>query len=282
MSEEFDAKVAEVTQRYQPEIDQIEADGKKLADEAGDPNASELVIGVDFDIEWKNRSLSFNVPTVTMTSKTLSLDLPKVEKNRSRIVFDIPTMEMVPYCAFKKPEFHGPTVKWKCVYISKPEFRMKKHEIIYDLPTVRMERKDFVLKIPEFGSARREIIIKLPEFVARNVNAAFKKLDERGQALKARGDAVAARMEAEIQSLIARYFGGVSDEAVALRHDVENGFNGAIGELEASIAELSAQKVDPGKVPAENGNVNLRKMLMDIVDQRDRTVGQIDQLATAE
>lgn len=281
MSEEFEAKVAEVTKRYQPEIDQLEADSRKLEDEAGDPSAVGVVVGVDFDVEWKDRSLSFNVPTVTMTNKTISLDLPRVEKNRSKIVFDIPTVTMERWCVSKVPHVHGTTIRWKCVYANKPVVRMKKHEIIYDLPAVRMERKSFALKVPEFGSKRREFVLKLPEFTVRNPQAEIKHLEERGQSLKERGEAVAARMEAEIQSLVATFFGGVVNEAVTLRHEVESGFNGAIGEVEASIAELGAQKIDASKVPAENGNVNLRKVLSDLIDQRTAVVGQIDELAAA-
>lgn len=281
MSEEFEAKVAEVTKRYQPEIDQLEAEGKKLADDPNEPNAPEMMIGIDFGIEWKNRSLSFNVPTVTMKNKTIALDLPKIEKNRSRIVFDVPTVTMETYCAFKKPVVRWPKVTMECVYLDKPVLRMKKHEIVYDLPSVRMERKEFVLKVPQFGSERREIIVKLPEFTAKNTRVEVKRLVDRGRELKERGEALAARMEAEIKGLIASFFGGVSDEAVTLRHEVENGYNGAIGEVEASIAELGAQKIDASKVPAENGNVNLRKVLSDLIDQRTAVVGQIDQLATA-
>lgn len=282
MADEFQAKVDEVVQRYQPEIDQIAADGRRIEDEAGQPGSGELVIGIDFDVQWKDRSLSFNVPTVTMRNRDLSLDLPRIEKNRSRIVFDVPTVTMVRRCLFKKPEIHGTTIRMKCVYGNMPEMTMKKHEIIYDIPSVRMERKDFSLKIPEFGSKRREIIVKLPEFTAKNTRVEARKLESRGEELKARGDAVAARMEAEIQALIAAYFGGGSEDSVALRTDVEGDFNEAIGEVERSISELVARKVDPSKIPAEGGNINLRKVVAELIDQRTAVVAQIDQLAPAQ
>lgn len=282
MADEFQAKVDEVVQRYQPEIDQIAADGRRIEDEAGQPNSGELVIGVDFDVQWKDRSLSFNVPTVTMRNRALALDLPKIEKNRSRIVFDVPTITMVRRCLFKKPVFRGTSIRMECVYGNMPEMTMKKHEIIYDIPSVRMERKDFTLKIPEFGSAKREIIIKLPEFTAKNTRVEARALESRGEELKRRGEAVAARMEAEIQALIGAFFGGGSEETAALRSDIEGDFNEAIGEVERSISELVAQKVDPGKIPAEGGNINLRKIVAELIDQRTLVVGQIDQLVPVQ
>lgn len=282
MADEFQAKVDEVVQRYQPEIDQIAADGRRIENEAQEPGPAALVIGVDFEVQWQDRSLSFNVPTVTMRNRNLSLDLPRIEKNQSRIVFDVPTVTMVRRCLFKKPVFRGPKVTMKCVYGNMPEVTMKKHEIIYDVPSVRMERKDFTLKIPEFGSTRREIIVKLPEFAAKNTRAEARQLEARGEELKKRGEAVAARMEAEVQALIGAFFGGGSEETVALRTDVEGDFNEAIGEVERSISELVAQKVDPSKIPAEGGNINLRKIVAELIDQRTLVVGQIDQLAPAQ
>lgn len=282
MADEFQAKVDEVVQRYKPEIDQIEADGRRIEDEAGEPSSGELMVGVDFDVAWKDRTLSFNVPTVTMRNRDLSLDLPRIEKNQSRIVFDVPTVTMVRRCLFKKPVIRGPRVTMECVYGNMPEVTMKKHEVIYDIPSVRMERKDFTLKIPEFGSARQEITVKLPEFTAKNTRVEAKQLESRGEELKKRGEAVAARMEAEINALIGFFFGGGSEETVALRTDVEGDFNEAIGEVERSISELVAQKVDPSKIPAEGGNINLRKIVAELIDQRAQVVGQIDQLAPAQ
>lgn len=282
MADEFQAKVDEVVQRYKPEIDQIAADGRRIEDEAQEPGPTGLVIGVDFDVQWKDRSLSFNVPTVTMRNQSLSLDLPRIEKSQSRIVFDVPSITMVRRCLFKKPVFRGTRVRMECVYGNMPEVTMKKHEIIYDIPSVRMERKDFSLKIPEFGSTRREIIVTLPEFTAKNTRVEARELESRGEELKARGEAVAARMEAEIQALIGAFFGGGSEETIALRTDVESDFNEAIGEVERSISELVGQKVDPSKIPAEGGNINLRKVVAELIDQRTLVVGQIDQLAPAQ
>lgn len=276
MSDDLQAKIDEITQRYQPELDQLQAEGEKMESEAGQPSSGELIVNVDFDVEWKNRAISFTVPTVAMRDRELSLHLPRVEKNRQRIVFDIPTVTMETYCAFKRPVFRGLRVKMECVYLDKPVLRMKRHEIIYDLPEVRMERKTFVLKVPEIGSRRLEMVLKLPQFTARNPRVEAKRLEEKGEELRARAEALAARMEAEVQAVVTTFFGSLSSEGSTLRQEVDNAFSHAIGAIEASIAELHAQNVDASKVPAEGGNVNLRKTLSDLVEERSRAIGVID------
>lgn len=283
MSDQFQQNIDEITSRYQPEVARLEAEGGKLSDEAQDPNAVGAMINVDFDIDMKDRELSFNIPTVTMRNREFSLNLPEVGKNRKRIVFDVPTMEMETYCAFKVPHVHGFKVKMKCVYMDKPVFRMKRHEIIFDIPSVTMRRKEFILKVPEFGSKLHRIVIKLPEFTVTNVRTETKRLEERGNELRERAEALAKRMEAEVQALIATHFGSGSQEQITARQEVENSYNGAIGEVEAAINQLGAQKIDASKVPAEGGNINLRKVLTELVDERGRAVQQIeDAVAPAE
>ena len=281
MSDEFDRKLAEIEQKYRPELDQIEAEGQGLSDDAKDPGAVGPVIGVDFDVEMKEKTFSLDLPTVAMRNRELSLHLPVIKKNRQRIVFDIPTMEMETYCAFKKPVFRWPKVKMECVYLDKPVFRMKKHEIIYDLPSVTMERKSFTLKVPEFGSKTHTIILKLPQFTVKNFRVETEKLQRRGEQLGERGEAIAKRMEAEVQALIATFFGAASTGQIGLRQEVENSYSGAIGQIEGAISELNAQKVDASKIPAEGGNVNLRKVLVDLIEERDRAVNSINESAAA-
>lgn len=282
MSDEFQQKIDEVVRKFEPEIDQLKSDGANLSEEAKDPSAVGATIGVDFDVKMKDRSLSFDLPTITMRNRTFSLNLPVVTKNRNRIVFDIPSITMETYCAFKRPVVRWSKVTMECVYLDKPVIRMKPHEIIYDLPSVRMERREFVLKVPEFGTKTHTVVLTLPEFTAKNTKVEVKKLERRGEELRERGEALAKRMEAEVQALVATFFGSGSAEQVAVRQEVENSFSGAIGQIEASIAELDAQKVDPSKVPAEGGNVNLRKTLTELVDERGRAVGQLEELVASD
>lgn len=277
MSDEFQQKVDEVQQKYRPELDQIEAEGRKLSDDAQDPSVAGAAIGIDFDVEMKAKEISFNLPTVTMREREFSLHLPTVKKDRQRIVFDVPTVTMETYCAFKRPVVHWPKIKMECVYLDKPVVRMKPHEIIYDLPSVTMERKSFTLKVPEFGSKTHRIVLHLPQFTITNVKVETEKLQRRGEELRERGEAIAKRMEAEVQVLIAAFFGSASTGQIGVRQEIENSYSGAIGQVEGAISELDAQKVDASKVPAEGGNVNLRKVLVDLIDERDGAIKALEE-----
>ena len=94
MSDELQAKIDEVTARYKPELDRIQREGQALGDQSLDPNTTEAIINVDFDLDWKEREIIFNLPTVTMRTRNISLDLPRVEMKRQRIVVDTPSVLM--------------------------------------------------------------------------------------------------------------------------------------------------------------------------------------------
>lgn len=278
MSEELQQKIEEITARYQPELQRLEQEGQAIGDEAMDPNSAEAVINIDFDMQWKDREIIFDIPTVTMRARDLSLDLPKIDMKRQRIVFDTPSVRMENRVVGKYPEFHGPfKIKWKDIIAKVPVTFMERQEIIFDIPEVRMERKNISLKIPEFGKNRQRWVVRLPEFTAKNVKVEAKKLQERGQELQRRGEELGARMQAEVQLLVASFYGPLAEEGRELRQDVEESFSGAIQQVKSAIDELSARKIDPVKVPAEGGNINLRKALDDLIRERQSLTAAIDQ-----
>ncbi|HZG45644.1 MAG TPA: hypothetical protein VEZ41_05180 [Allosphingosinicella sp.] len=267
-------RIDEVIARYQPEIDRIQRDGEELGE--NEPGKIGVVIGSDVDVQWRDRLIAFNLPTVTMRERRISLDLPEVSRNRQRIVFDIPTVVMETWCAFKRPVWRKWKMKMECVYMDKPVVRMKRHEIIYDIPAVTMRRKDMVLKIPEFGSNRHEIKLKLPEFTLKNTRAELRQLEDKGEELRQRGEELGRAMEQEINALVGGALGEAGSVGSKARQELEAQFNEGIAQLEASIKELTAQNVDPVKVPAEGGNINLRQAYAQLIEERDRALAAFD------
>jgi hypothetical protein len=272
--EDLQKRIDEVIARYKPEIDRIQEDGKELGE--NEPGKVGVIIGADVDVKWKNKTIAFNLPTVTMRNRRISLDLPEVSRDRQRIVFDIPTVVMETWCAFKRPVWRKLKMTMKCVYMDKPVVRMKRHEIIYDIPAVTMRRKDMVLKIPEFGSKRHEITLKLPEFTVKNVKAELRELEEKGEALRQRGEELGREMEQEINALLGGSLSEVGSVGSKARQELEAQFNLGIAQIEAAIKELSAQNVDPVKVPAEGGNINLRQAYAKLIEERDRALAAFD------
>lgn len=53
-------------------------------------------------------------------------------------------------------------------------------------------------------------------------------------------------------------------------------FDGAIQQVKTAIDDMVARKIDPVKVPAEGGSINLRKTLTQLVAERDRTTAEIE------
>lgn len=276
MSEELQARIDAVVAKYEPELQQLQAEGERIGDDAMDPGTVEAMINVDFTIDWKDQEIIFDLPAVTMRRREISFDLPQVTMKRQRIVFDKPVTRMEMRCLFKKPVFRGTKVSMKCVYGKFPVLTMERHEIIYDIPEVRMERKEMAFDVPEFSMNRQRWVVRLPQFTVTNIKAATRRLQDKGEELQRRGEDIARRMEQELQQLLA---GGQQIAATAdddSREAVEADFNAAIAALENSIAGLVAQGVDPIKVPTDEGDLNLRKELSDMIAARDQALAQLD------
>jgi len=277
---EFQKEVDQVVAKYQPELDRIEKEGKALGDDVKDPNALEYVIDADFDVEWKVTKLSATVPTVTMRKKDISFDVPEVTMKTRSISFDVPEIVMKRWCVAKVPQGWPP--KMKCIYADKPEVRMKTRKIKTDIPEVTMKTRKFSVDVPEFGTTQLEMKITLPHFTVRSVSAGIKKVEQKGESLQKRGEAVAAQMEAEMQGLIAKFFGGGSDSETSVRNQLEQQYDSAIASVNNVINELKSKDVDPVKVPANGSNINLRKIARELYDSKISALKSLDtELKTA-
>jgi hypothetical protein len=279
--EQLEARIAEIKARYQPEIDRLTEDGRRLAEEMDQPNAGEAVINVDFDVSWRDRQIAFDIPQFSMGEKRLVLDRPVVSAKREQIIFHTPSTRMVAKKIGQYPEFHGFRVKWKDLIAHVPEVFMERQEIIYDLPTVRMERKEIVLSVPEASMGRVEWVLRLPEVTMKSVSAEVRRVKERGETLKAQGESLAERMRGEVELLVAGFQAELMASALGAKEQVVSSYNGAIGAVTRAVQDLQAKGVDPIKVPTATGDVNLRKDLDSLIRDRDRAVADLDSAAPA-
>lgn len=280
--EDLQSRIDAVTARYQPEIDGLEADGRALADGTDDPNAIGAVVDVDFDIDWRDREILIDLPSVTMRDRNLALDLPQVAMKQKRIVFHTPSVRMENRVVGKYPEVRGFTVRWRDMVTKVPVTFMERQEIVFDIPEVRMERRDVTLKIPEFSMNRQRWVIRLPEFTLKSVKAEARQLQERGEELQRRGEEIGRRMKEEIELLIASVYGPLTETGQQLRGDVSGSFGEAIRAVETAIGDLAARKIDPIRIPAEGGEINLRKELATLVGERERIEAELDEALAIE
>ena len=274
-------KLAEIKARYQPKLQELSAKGKKVEDDYRRPGDPELVLGVDFDVEWKDVEMSFDVPSITMEDRRVSLDLPEVTSSRERISFDIPDVRMVDKKVGQYPEIYGTTVRWKDIIVSLPEPYMRRVDFSLDLPSVTMRRQEFVLGIPRLTMERVRWVVGLPQFKVTNINVKTTQMKEAGQALQAEGQQLGEQMKAEIDAEVAKFKAAMIAAAFATKTEVSNGYNEALGTIKGAIDELQRQGCDPIKVPTPSGDVNLRKVYDEMETKKSRSLAEFDQVAGA-
>jgi len=83
-------------------------------------------------------------------------------------------------------------------------------------------------------------------------------------------------MEAEMQGLIAKFFGGGSDSETSVRNQLEQQYDSAIASVNNVINELKSKDVDPVKVPANGSNINLRKIARGAYDSKISALKSLD------
>lgn len=274
MQKEIDAVVA----RYQPEIDGLAAEGQRMKEDFERPGDAAMVIGVDVDVSWEQTDLSFDLPEVTMKRHEISFDLPQITMKTNQIVFDTPSVRMETRVVGYVPEFRGfpPKISMKELKMDVPVTFMERQRISFDIPEVKMERTDISFDVPEFRMKRFEFSLSLPQFKIISVNASIDAMKERGEALKRKGELLASAMKAEIQNVLG---GGTAEGTQTIldqRGALAVPFDNAVQKIELAINDLVAKKIDPVKVPAEGGNINLRQALADVVTQRSVALAEFD------
>ena len=215
----------------------------------------EAIINVDFDVTWKNVDLIFDLPSITMKEQRISFDLPETTMKLQTFSWDRPDicMEYVKFPwggGFHVPK---PCMKREEIKLHIPEFTMKNQEIIMHLPEFRMERTHWVLG--------------LPQITIKNVKVETEKIQRRGNEIQAEGDAIAAEMKLEVDSVVAQLYGDVGQ--------VKERFDTALIQIGNSIDDALKHGLDPIKLPAAGGDINLRKMYATLLEQRNSTVASL-------
>ena len=272
LQERIDAIVA----RYDPMFKALEAEGQQMQDDFEEPSPGGAVLTVDFDVSWNKTDIKLDIPSARMRRYDISFDLPEVRMNRKDMSFDTPSTRMVRKKVGEYPCFKG--WKWySCdIIIDVPEFFMDRQEISMDIPEVYKKRVDIAFDLPEFFMNRVEWSLHLPQFKIINVSAEVQEMEDRGKNLRAKSEQLSAAMKAEIDTVLANAFSEGSQTVVEKRNAVTAPFDAAIGQITKTIDELVAKKVDPIKVPANDGNINLRKTLEEVVAQREAALANFD------
>lgn len=261
--------------RYAPRIEELKREGEQLECDVERPSDVGAVIKVDFDVEWKDQEVIFDVPSVTFKEQKIALDLPEVTSRLEHIAFHVPDVRMVNREIGRRPVIRWPKIDWEPIIISVPEPYMRRVDIKFDVPQVAMKRRDMSLKIPEFGTSQVRWSFKIPHFTVRNVEAEMKKIEERGEALRTKGEKLAADMKAEIEREVGEFNKLLGSAGDGAKQEIAAPFDTAANSLQTAINDLQAKGIDPIKVPTEKGDLNLRKMLSELTESRAKALQAI-------
>jgi len=272
----LDTQIKSITDRYKPALDDLQARGQKLADDYHKPDDIGAVLGLDFDIDWKEVKIVFDLPSVTMRTKSVSMDIPEVSMQRQDIIFHTPSVRTVTKKVGQYPEFHGLNIVWKDILTDVPEVFMEEQRIAFDLPSVTMKTQDWKIDLPDFTMERQEWFVKIPQFTLKNITVETEKIKAAGEQLQEEGRQIGERMKAEINTVPSGGSAKTTQDAIGLKTQISAQFDGAITTLMNTINELVAKGIDPIKVPGANGDLNLRKQLADLIAQRDAAIRKVE------
>ncbi|MER8370603.1 hypothetical protein NKH84_24030 [Mesorhizobium sp. M0902] len=262
---DVDHQITEIQQRYQPQFDELQEEGRRINDDAPHPTGLEAGIGVDFDVTWDRTSIKFDVPEIKMKRQEIKLHLPQVSMKTTSIKWDNPEFFSGMTKVGEYPCFRG--LKWySCDIKTKvPQVRMVRREAKFDVPQFTWAMTTIKLDIPEFFSKRIEIKLDLPQFKAKDVKAEIGKQKTAANALERKAEDLAGQQAREIQAV-------VSADLAQKRGDIERQFDDAIAKLSAAIDKVKAAGVNPEAVQSEGQTQNLVAMLAKLKQQRAQTL----------
>jgi len=267
--------------RYSEEQRAIQSEAESIEGQSGNATISGVV-----DIQMREQRWIFDLPTATMRNRAMSLDLPQVAMRSRTISWDNPTIVMRRVKTGEYPQMtcrgFPPrcTVRWRPIYTNVPTTEMRRQEIRFEVPEFRMARTEWSLAVPEFRMARQEWVVKIPEITLRDIRAEGRDLERRGRAVSDQASALAARMQTETAGAASVVYQCYRDDLNTKRAEIITQFDAGVGQLEAAIAAMRAQNIDPAAVQMDGETVNLIAQRDQLLRDKEAAVAQIDAAAT--
>lgn len=244
-----------------------------------DPSNFEALINLEFEVKWKMKTFSFDIPKIFSKREVVKFDIPEVRMERDSIKFDVPATKMERKCAFKKPVIrHGYKLYMECVYMHVPVFYKKRIEIKLDVPKFKSKRIDFSFDIPEVKMERASFSTKIPHFYLRSVTgqisdaqlqieAIGKRMNEEIQAETA---AFKIKIDEAIALEVSSSFDGLRTNMIEQRDGISSPYNDAISASKTAIKSLKAQG-------AQAKVAELETTLSEVVNRYTETINIIDE-----
>lgn len=276
----IEADIANISKEYEPAFKQLEKDGKKIEDDA--PEGGEVALGVDFVTDWKEQRWRFHTPSFVMKTQRIVFGAPQVTMKDKKMSMDLPVTVMVAKKVGQYPEtkcenIFQCTVKWSDIITHVPETTMKRVEWVMGVPETRWDNTEIKLDLPEFFLQEQTWFVKIPEITVKNVSVETKKIEERGQEIKARGELLATELKEKTNNKASELMLCHSNQLQAQKVQVEAMFRGALTQIEASIETAKIQGGDPANLKDSAGNsINLVAQRNQLIKERDAALKSFD------
>lgn len=154
-----------------------------------------------------------------------------VKMGRQEIKLHLPEVKMV----LQKWVYDLPEFFWGITSIGP----VKLH-----LPQTRMKRHETKLHVPEFRMELQTIKLDVPEFYCKDAKAEVRRINGRGQALAAEGQALAEKLQRDLRHVQVAAIEGQRETALKQFDDAVAGLQAWINEVnnrKGNTAELSAK-----------------------------------------
>ncbi|MEM0913563.1 MAG: hypothetical protein AAGB29_06595 [Planctomycetota bacterium] len=277
--------VKELEADFKAEIDAIRQSGAeaigRVTDDMPDPNNFEAIVGLEFDVKWKRKTLKFDLPEFYSEREVIKFDVPEVRMETDEIKFDVPTTKRERKCVAKKPEFYMDgfkmKVKWTCIYMDVPKIYRKRVVIKLDVPKFNSKRIDVKFDKPVVKMKRHEIKLDVPQFYIKEwkveIREKQKQVESIGQEMQLKIESAKERFKARLQTELAKVidigFDEVRAGTMASRDDIVESYEKAIAGSKSAIKTLKPQG-------AANEVKKLENRLSEHVNAYDATTKEID------
>jgi hypothetical protein len=248
------AKMKSIQDSYKAKMDQkkVEYDqtAKKIRDESDESKPSDVgaVLKFDFKVDWKDQTLIFDTPTVTLTQTKMILGLPQVTLNQQKWIYDLPATRLENQKVGQHPEITCDhafiphcTVEWKDNIVGVPVFYMERHETILGVPEFAVRDQTIIMGIPALTMQRQTFILGLPQFTLKNVTVEQEKVQKDVSSFQHQAEnesaQLAAGMKTEIQTVASTEVHGVFQ---CQRASLEANRAQALAQIDSEIAKTKA------------------------------------------
>lgn len=269
-------KMEELEKKYTRYFADLEHDGLQITKDI--PDSTENVPDgghkVRFNVTFKRRDFALDLVSVTMKNRSMIMKIPEVTmKTKS---FSVPYTKIV----------------WKTKYVLGiphyyPQVTTGMKKASFKSPETTMKNKDFTIKVPEFKKQTTKFSFNVPQFTMvspikdeTNYDELEKKTDDikkRADSLMKKTEHLGNQQKEEVRLTINSLYDCMIANLDTERQNIVELYTQNTAQIEASIAEMTTNKIDPTNIKSDDGSVvNLISVKEELLKEKANSLLEID------